>query len=167
MYPENPKNTPAPKGAFPGAGSDTTDFYTRLQKREPVPGKVLGGGKLGGRAASYKRCPPSEVFLFLNKRYRKAKVSDIFRLEHVRFLDIQKRPVKASRGINNVPGKPQKHACPERAFPGAGSGKADFYTQLQKREPAPGKVLGGGRLGGRANSYKRCPPSEVFSFLGK
>ena len=47
MYQENPKNTPAPKGAFPGTGSGTADFYTQLQKQEPAPGKVLGGGKLG------------------------------------------------------------------------------------------------------------------------
>ena len=124
MYSENPKNTPAPKGLFPVQAPIQPIFIPSCKNGSLRRGKFSEEGS--SESASYKRCPPSEVFLFLNKRYRKAKVSDIFRLEHVRFLDIQKRPVKASRGINNVPGKPKKHACPEKAFPGTGSATADF-----------------------------------------
>ena len=58
----NTKIRPAPNGAFPGTGSLPDGFQHPSAKTGACAGKVLGGGRLGGRAPSFKRCPPFEVF---------------------------------------------------------------------------------------------------------
>ncbi len=58
----NPKNLPAPKGAFPGTGSAQAAFHACLSKREPAPGKVLGGGRLKGRAPLSRGALPLRPF---------------------------------------------------------------------------------------------------------
>lgn len=58
----NTKIRPAPNGAFPGTGSLPDGFQHPSAKTGACAGKVLGGGRLEGRAPSFKRCPPFEVF---------------------------------------------------------------------------------------------------------
>ena len=134
------KKRACPEWGFPRSRLRYNEFLYQAAKAGACAGGSSRRREARREGASYKRCPPFEVFPYFDTKPGKWRMSGAF-------------------------WKSKNTPAPKGAFPGAGSGTADFYTRLQKREPAPGKVLGGGRLGGRAASYKRCPPFEVFSSI--
>ncbi len=62
--PPKPETAPAPNRASPAPAPQPPLFYKQISKPEPVPGKVLGGGRLGGREPLSRGALPSRSFLF-------------------------------------------------------------------------------------------------------